>query len=232
MAKMKDIRNKTFDKLTVIKDWDISSRDFSILWLCRCECGNTILATHTQLKNGNIKSCGCLKKIASRKYNTYKIEGEVVKIYDSKNNYTTIDKSDLNKVKQYYWFKTTGGYFCTVTGFKHKPRLLLHNFVFPDSIPSGFVVDHKDRDRSNNTKSNLRLATRSENNINRSLSVNSTSGYTGVSFIKSKNKYRAYINVNYKQINLGLFDNVLDAYNARLEAEKEFYGEFSSKVGD
>lgn len=232
MSRIKNIRGKTFNKLKVIESFGRSNRDHSVLWLCQCDCGNTIFATHTQLKNGDIKSCGCLKRTVSRKYNRYEIEGDTVKVYDSKDNYTLIDLDDLEKIKPYYWFKSTGGYFCTVTGFKHKPRLLLHYFVFPQDIPKGYEVDHKDRRRFNNTKANLRLATRSENNINRTLSSRNTTGYTGVSFIKTKNKYRAYITINYKQKSLGLFDSAFSAYEARLKAEKELYKDFSSKVGD
>lgn len=34
----------------------------SILWNCKCECGQETLATGTALKNGHKKSCGCLAK--------------------------------------------------------------------------------------------------------------------------------------------------------------------------
>lgn len=31
-------------------------------WLCRCDCGQTTLATAINLKTGNTKSCGCLRR--------------------------------------------------------------------------------------------------------------------------------------------------------------------------
>lgn len=30
-------------------------------WLCKCDCGNSVVVLGTQLRNGNTKSCGCLK---------------------------------------------------------------------------------------------------------------------------------------------------------------------------
>lgn len=231
MARYVDITGQQFNRLTVVMDYD-KARDGSILWLCKCSCGNTTYATITQLRSGDIKSCGCLKKVASRKYNTYEIVGEVVKVFDSKGNFTLIDLDDLDKVKPYYWFKATGGYFVTVTGRKYTTRLALHNFVFPEAILDGYEVDHKDRRKFNNTKGNLRLATRSENNINKNPPKNSTTGFVGVSFMKSKGKYRAYITVDNKQKSLGLFSTPEDAYSARLEAERKYYKEFTTKGSD
>lgn len=46
--------------------------------------------------------------------------------------------------------------------------------------PDGFEVDHINRNRSDNRKENLRLATRQENNCNRGTYRNNTSGYKGV----------------------------------------------------
>lgn len=54
---------------------------------------------------------------------------------------------------------------------------------------------------------------------------NNTSGYTGVS--KCKNgKYRSYIYFQRKQYYLGQYDTLEDAYEMRILAEKEIYGEF------
>jgi hypothetical protein len=56
-----------------------------------------------------------------------------------------------------------------------------------------FEMDHKDRDRSNNRFSNLRLATTSQNQANVGLRKDNISGFKGVSWEKAQNKWRATI---------------------------------------
>lgn len=38
-----------------------------IMWLCKCDCGNTTVVSRTHLKKGTVKSCGCSKKLAQEK---------------------------------------------------------------------------------------------------------------------------------------------------------------------
>lgn len=59
-AKAEDLEGQVFNHLTVIE------RDFSkkgTYWLCKCDCGNPNLKSvrACNLKNGNTKSCGCLR---------------------------------------------------------------------------------------------------------------------------------------------------------------------------
>lgn len=54
-----NIINKKFGKLTVIKKIRCKYDNKRFAWECICECGNTIEARVTQLKNGEIKTCGC-----------------------------------------------------------------------------------------------------------------------------------------------------------------------------
>lgn len=49
------------------------------------------------------------------------------------------------------------------------------------------------------------------------------SGHKGVSWIKSRNKWRAYIGIKGKQITLGYFTNKEDAIKARITAEEKYY---------
>lgn len=58
--KIKDLKNKKFNRLTVVK---ISSKRIRgrIAWECRCDCGNIVTLTTNRLTSGNTKSCGCYK---------------------------------------------------------------------------------------------------------------------------------------------------------------------------
>ena len=62
------------------------------------------------------------------------------------------------------------------------------------------------------------------------LNRNSSTGYTGVSYMKQCNKYRAYITLHRKQISLGLFEDIKDAINARKDAEIKYFGEYREIV--
>lgn len=225
MSRVKDITGQRNNRLTVISNSGEYFSDGSVLWNCQCDCGNVVKLTSWQFRKA--VSCGCYKANKDRKYNTYEKHGVCTLIFDSKGNYTIVDTELLPTLKKYYWFQeSTGGYFVSVTNTKGK-RIRLHNFVY-GNIPDGYEVDHKNRKKYDNRRRNLRLATRAENNINRGLNSSNTSGYVGVSYMKSRGKYRAYITVNSKQISLGLYDTPEEAYQARLEAEQKYFGEFSS----
>ena len=84
-------------------------------------------------------------------------------------------------------------------------------------------IDHIDRNLMNNRIDNLRSATRQENNHNRGMNKNSSSGYPGVSFFKRDNKWMAYIRVNSKQIFLGYFDTPEEAFTAYMLAKIEHH---------
>ena len=86
----------------------------------------------------------------------------------------------------------------------------------------GLDVDHINHVRDDNRLFNLRFVTRSENSKNQSLSSKSTTGVTGVSFLKARKKYIAQIGVNRKLIYLGMFETLEGAAAARAEANLKF----------
>lgn len=64
-----------YGKLTVIgrgpnKFKKNGKRDPSIIWVCKCECGNVALVRAGCLRDGNSKSCGCVRKERLLKANT------------------------------------------------------------------------------------------------------------------------------------------------------------------
>jgi hypothetical protein len=81
------------------------------------------------------------------------------------------------------------------------------------------MVDHIDRNRSNNKISNLRLATGRENAQNKSVSLRSKSGVKGVHEIKSRGIWCAEIYVDGKRKRLGFFRCFDEAVSARRSAE-------------
>lgn len=59
MTKANQLVGKKFNKLLVIKRAENNSKG-NAQWLCKCDCGNTIITVGYRLKNGHTKSCGCL----------------------------------------------------------------------------------------------------------------------------------------------------------------------------
>lgn len=91
-------------------------------------------------------------------------------------------------------------------------------------VPEG--LDHINRDRADNRITNLRLATRSQNQANTRLSTNNTSGYKGV-FRHTTGKWAASIKINKKTKFLGTFTTVEQAHEAYKHAAIELFGSFA-----
>ncbi|NTG07144.1 HNH endonuclease signature motif containing protein [Rhizobium rhizogenes] len=101
-------------------------------------------------------------------------------------------------------------------------------FMTGDWPPSDVDVEHKDRDRANNSWINLRLATRSQNNMNMGLRVDNKSGYRGVGQRKDTGKWYARIKVEGTLHLLGHFESFDEALAARLKAERIHFGEYAA----
>lgn len=85
-------------------------------------------------------------------------------------------------------------------------------------------VDHLNRKKNDNRKSNLKPKSHLENMINVGLKKNSTSGITGVNWRSDNLTWRAVIRYDGKKYNLGCFVDKNDAIKARLSKEKELFG--------
>lgn len=93
--------------------------------------------------------------------------------------------------------------------------------MFNGPIPTGYLVDHIDRNRKNNKIENLRLVTSSQSNANRAHFSTATlpKGVTKVG-----NKYRARICREGTRFFLGSFSTVEEAEKAYISAATEMDG--------
>ena len=114
------------------------------------------------------------------------------------------------------WVDEDGYRFIGVQGRLFQEHRLLF-FYFNGYMPE--LIDHEDRDTSNNLSSNLREADKALNSINRGLQSNNTSGIRGVGWSKASGKWRAYIKHNGKNLHLGVYDSFEQAAEARKGAE-------------
>lgn len=133
---------------------------------------------------------------------------------------TLIDIEDVDKIKNYKW--------CLSHGYAYniKSDIRLHRLIM--NCTDDKVVDHINRDRLDNRKSNLRICSQQQNSINRGIQSNNNSGVVGVYWAKSRNKWCAQIMLNKKNIFLGYYEDMNDAIQARKQAEIDYFGEYRS----
>lgn len=86
------------------------------------------------------------------------------------------------------------------------------------------MVDHINRDTLDNRRQNLRVCEGAENQRNRRLSKNNSTGVNGVC-LASDGKYEAYIKVNGKTVYVGRASKIEDAAKMRDGAESELWGQ-------
>ena len=87
-------------------------------------------------------------------------------------------------------------------------------------------IDHLNGQRDDNRWINIREATKVENRRNQTV-PRSKSGVVGVHWDSRKDKWRAQIKPEGKNIHLGLFDDLDDAIKTRKGAEKKYYKDFA-----
>jgi HNH endonuclease len=89
-------------------------------------------------------------------------------------------------------------------------------------------IDHIDGDGSNNSLSNLREATPSQNAHNKAIFKSNTSGVKGVSYSLSHKKWRARVMVNNKSKHIGYFCDIYEAESSVKEARNKLHGMFAN----
>ena len=219
-----DLTGQKFNRLTVIE------RDFSrtdkTFWKCKCDCGSDIIVTVSggDLKNGHVKSCGCLKKESAyrkREHNLYSIDTEnnIAKFYLKQGGYFIVNLEDFDMVNSQYWYLDSKGY---VTGKEYGTQntIRLHNILCPNFTE----VDHENQNKLDNRRCNLREATRQENVINRPVSKANSSGFIGVYWSKKDQSWYSQITINRKNIHLGYTKTKEQAVVQRLQAELKYFG--------
>jgi hypothetical protein len=103
----------------------------------------------------------------------------------------------------------------------------IHRLIF--MMFNGYVpelIDHIDRNPTNNRIENLRSVTKSENALNSKISSTNTTGVKGVSWHKAAQKYHARITINGVCINLGLHKHLQEAKKAISEFKIKNNNEF------
>ena len=107
-----------------------------------------------------------------------------------------------------------------------KSMILMHRQILGLVPGDGLQADHVNRDKLDNRRCNLRIATPSEQLCNQ-ISRGGASRYKGVSLDRRDGAWYAHITVNSRCLHLGRFVCDADAATAYDEAARALHGEFA-----
>lgn len=136
------------------------------------------------------------------------------------------DAEDIELINSRDWYCDKDGYLVSCYFFNGQRRFVRFHRIVMNAKPTQFV-DHRNKNRADNRKENLRCCSRTENARNRGLQSTNKSGVAGVYFDKERSRWAANIIVNGKRKFLGRFETKEGAVMARLSKEVELFGEFS-----
>jgi hypothetical protein len=147
----------------------------------------------------------------------------VKKIELTQGKYALVDDEDFEYLNQWKWHYHSSGY-ARRTDYPIGNTIFMHRVV--NKTADGYETDHKDGNRLNNQKANLRSCNSSQNKMNRRNNKESTSRFKGVFWNSQKGKWASTIN-NPNQKHVGYFNDEEDAARAYDKAAVEYFGEFA-----
>lgn len=137
MSKFIDLTGQKFNKLTVEKRLENAIGGIPV-WLCKCDCGNYTKVRGKNLKNGSVKSCGCLLK-----ENAYKTHGmnntRLYSIWGSMKS--RCNNSRLSSYKIY------GGRGITVCDEWAKDFMTFYNWSMANGYQDNLTIDRIDNNK-------------------------------------------------------------------------------------
>lgn len=219
---------KTFGRLTIQgiapKPEHVKTNATYVYCTCTCNPDRIVIKNYTNIKYGLTRSCGCLgeeNRNSRHVFNRYDLTHEYGIGWDKKGYEFYFSLQDYELIKEYTWsVNPSHGYVINCRNDMRMHRLIL-------GANKEDEVDHINGLRHDNRRENLRIASHVENNANKPLQKNNTSGCTGVYYNKKKNKWDARIGYDNKTYCLGSFELKEDAIKARKIAESKLQGEYS-----
>jgi len=220
MAKLKDITGMTFGQLTVL--FKALSVGNGAEWTCRCSCGKTVKVNGCRLRNGQTRSCGCLRK-------------DALLLTNIKRRMATDGRSKTREYHTWCGMKTRC-YNETSDGYKNyggrgitiDARWLesFDNFLadMGRAPTRRHTVGRIDNDGPYSPE-NCRWELPVQQSHNTRDRKGTATGVRGVYRIQNKPGYMASIGVGGKSKYLGYFLDLEEAKAARKEAEKKYWAE-------
>lgn len=146
----------------------------------------------------------------------------------TKGLFAKIDAADYDLVAKYVWCaeavqRRAGGYYAATKSNGY--YVGMHRLIA--GTPDGMVTDHRNGDTLDNRRANLRHATGSQNNCNRRGRAGASSQFVGVRWNKESRRWRAAIQLNGRQKQIGVFTDEIEAAKAYDAAARVLHGEFA-----
>ena len=138
--------------------------------------------------------------------------------------FVIVDDEDYESLIDYKWCLNNKGYAVRAKRLPERGIILMHRVIM--NAQSGQMLDHRNRNRLDNRKINLRFCNKSQNSANAKLNIKNSSGFKGVCRHTS-GKWVAYVSRNSQQIYIGLFNSADQAAKAYNNSAKKLYGDFA-----
>lgn len=150
---------------------------------------------------------------------------KIIKLRTGEN--VLVDDYDFEWLSQWKWYCNANGYAYrrSEAGGKRK-NVMMHRLIL--NVPKGYETDHINRNKLDNQRANLRIATRSQNRAN-SRTRKRVNKYKGAykTKINGNDYYQAQLTHNKKTIHIGYFKTAIEAARAYDKKAKEIFGEFA-----
>ena len=235
MGKLKDYSGEKFGRLTVIKRVE-NNKYNQVRWLCKCDCGNEKIVLANNLRNGETKSCGCLKKeqdyinIAHIKHN--KSNTRLYNIWEHMKHRCNNPNS---KRHEFYYDKGI-----KVCDEWQNDFMNFYNWAINNGYQDNLTIDRINND-GNYEPNNCRWATVTEQNNNQSTNIKikyNNNIYTMKQFCKKYNLKRETLDYRLKNnwdiekiINTPTQSKKSILYNGIYYTAKELAIKFNLKLG-
>jgi hypothetical protein len=152
-----------------------------------------------------------------------------------KNQVAIVDDEDFDHLNQFYWRVKWNPYTKSFYAYRRidhgksgTEHISMEREILGLEEGDGLTADHvRSGETLNNQRSNLRVATRSQNGINARLRSDSSSGYKGVNWNSAMKRYGARIQIRGKRIWILWTHDKVEAARAYDRAAIEHHGEFA-----
>lgn len=184
------------------------------------QCGTDFKRNPNAIKKNNFCSRECYLNNNLEHKNKIIINSEYAELVLNSNKYgilkSKIDLEDIDKISDIFWNVYNGKNGFYVSGYNKKTKNtmeFIHKYIL--NYYGKMEIDHINRNPLDNRKCNLRIVSRSTNQLNKSCPKNNLLGIKGIR--QHNGKYQARIMVNKKSTSIGHFNTLDEAIIARTE---------------